>query len=103
MKVINAIKRKLHTECEQHSFVSPSGKDKIQLPHLLMRFESVVFTRSLADAFHERISVIGIHDCIAVIDGADKINRPQQERLLEILRNRYQEVGIVPSLSVEHY
>lgn len=103
MKVVNAMKRKLHEECEQHKKVSSSGKDMVQLPHLLMRFESVVFTRSLADAFRERIPVIGIHDCLAVIDGADTINRPQQERLLDILRNRYREVGIVPSLSVEEY
>lgn len=103
MKVVNAMKRKLHEECEQHKKVSSSGKDMVQLPHLLMRFESVVFTRSLADAFRERIPVIGIHDCLAVINGADTINRPQQERLLDILRNRYREVGIVPSLSVEEY
>jgi hypothetical protein len=68
-----------------------------------MRFESVVFTRSLADAFRERIPVIGIHDCLAVIDGAANINLPQRERLLDILRSHYREVGIVPSLSVEEY
>ena len=103
MKIINAIKRKLHTECERRSLVSQSGKDMVQLPHLLMRFESVVFTRSLADAFREHIPVIGIHDCLAVIDNAKTINRPQQERLVEILEKRYREVGLVPSLSVEVY
>ena len=103
MKIINAIKRKLHTECKQRSLVSPAGKDMVQLPHLLMRFESVVFTRTLADAFREHIPVIGIHDCLAVIDDAKTINRPQQERLVEILNNRYREVGLVPSLSVEVY
>ena len=103
MKVVNATKRKLHEECERHNKVSSAGKDMVQLPHLLMRFESVVFTRSLADAFCERIPVIGIHDCLAVIDNAGTINKPQQEHLLEILRNRYREVGIVPSLSVEEY
>lgn len=103
MKVVNATKRKLHEECERHNKVSSAGKDMVQLPHLLMRFESVVFTRSLADAFLEHIPVIGIHDCIAVIDDAKTINRPQQERLVEILTNRYREVGLVPSLSVEVY
>lgn len=103
MKVVNATKRKLHEECERHNKVSSAGKDMVQLPHLLMRFESVVFTRSLADAFRERIPVIGIHDCLAVIDGAVNINLPQRERLLDILRSHYREVGIVPSLSVEEY
>ena len=103
MKVINATKKKLHEECERHNMVSSAGKDMVQLPHLLMRLESVVFTRSLADAFSAHMPVIGIHDCIAYIDNAETINLPQQQRLLSTLRNRYEEVGIVPSLSVEEY
>lgn len=103
MKIINAYKKRLHGECQRRSMVGKDGRDMVQLPHLLMRFESVIFTRSLADAFKERIPVIGIHDCLAVIDDTEVINKTQQECLLAILRNHYREFGIVPALSVERY
>ena len=101
MRLINVIKKDLHNQCVANGLVDSEGKDKIQLPHLLMRFESVIFTRALNDAFKANIPAIGIHDCIAVI--GDTIDMDQQQQLKDILLNRYKECGLIPSLSVEVY
>lgn len=101
LSLINKTKKDLHVQCEKQGLINEDGKDKIQLPHLLMRFESVLFTRALKDAFKAHIPAIGIHDCIAVI--GDTIDLNQQQQLKDILLNRYKECGLIPSLSVEVY
>lgn len=101
MRLINKYKKEYRKQCQDAQLIDDSGKELIQLSHLLMRFESVIFTRSLHDAFKEKLPVIGIHDCIAVI--GDTIDIQQQNTLKGIILNRYKEVGLVPALGVERY
>lgn len=103
LTLMNRIKKDLHEQCQRRGLIDKKGKDMVQLPHLLMRFESVIFTRALAAAFAERIPAIGIHDCIAVVDNADSIDAVQQQKVVEIIKEQYMNAGLVPSLGVERY
>ena len=102
-RLINAIKRDLHSQCTNRGLIDKNGRDSIMLPHLLMRFESVLFTRALNEAFQAKIPAIGIHDCIAVVDDSDTIDVVQQQRIVDILNGVYRDAGLVPSLSIEVY
>ena len=103
LTLINKVKKSLHQQCVQRNLTNENGKDMVQLPHLLMRFESVLFTRSLAAAFAERIPAIGIHDCIAVVDNSDTVDTAQQQKLADIIMAQYREAGLVPALGIERY
>lgn len=103
LTLINKVKKSLHQQCVQRNLTNENGKDMVQLPHLLMRFESVLFTRSLAAAFAERIPAIGIHDCIAVVDNSDTVDTAQQQKLADIIMAQYREAGLVPALGIEQY
>ncbi|WP_295935251.1 hypothetical protein, partial [uncultured Alistipes sp.] len=110
-KVIRDLKRKFHTECIEEDRIkmkrikTPNGNSKIverdafQLPHLLMRLESAIFTEILTRLFRKRyLHCIGIHDAVAVMN--DKYSPDYIEK---IMMEVYKAYGLHPKLDTTTY
>lgn len=106
MKIIRHYKRTFHAQCVEAGEVKKKmvngeerGKDKIQLPHILMRLESAIFTDILTRLFKKRdLHCIGIHDAIAVMN-----DRYTPEYVQNIMMQAYKQYGLIPTLDVQNY
>ena len=78
--------------------VTYTQKDGILLPLLLMRLESRIFTKILTRLFNKRVSCFGIHDAVAVLK-----SKLTEEDVKKVMMDVYQEYGLVPTLSIDHY
>lgn len=99
--IIRHYKITYNNQCkEQNLFVYKRGKkkDKIQLAHKLMQFESEIFQNILSKLFKiEGFIGVGIHDAIAVFDESSVT----PDVVKEVMEKIYFEFGLCPTFSIE--
>lgn len=95
-KILRHYKRTYHIQCIEQA-KQYRGKDSVLLPLKLMQLESIIFREILTRLWKTKeYKCFAIHDAIAVLD-----NTISPEKVHEIMKNVYWEMGLIPTLSID--
>ena len=101
-KILRYYKRIYHKQCMQEGKQTKQGlknKDSVLLPLKLMQLESTIFREILTRLWKLKgARCFAIHDAIAVLN-----NTISSEKVSEMMKNVYWEIGLIPTLSVDFY
>lgn len=101
-KVLRYYKKIYHQQCiEQGKQIkrTHNDKDSVLLPLKLMQLESTIFREILTRLWKIKgCKCLGVHDAIVVLDDTIPL-----EKVCEVMKNVYWEMGLIPTLSVDLY
>ena len=101
-KVLRHYKKIYHQQCIEQGKQTKRGhkdKDSVLLPLKLMQLESTIFKEILTRLWKLKGGrCFAIHDAIAVLN-----NTISSEKVSEMMKNVYWEMGLIPTLSVDFY